>query len=59
MKNIELNQKVLNKVIAFKMLEILKKYNMIDQSKYKKVEIKRMQYSTNVLKQGKLYKGGN
>ncbi len=59
MKNIELNQDVLNKVIAFKLLEILRDYNMVDLAKYKAVETQRTRYNENILKRRKIYKGGN
>lgn len=56
---IGLNKTVLNKVIAFKMLEILRDNNMIDLAKYKSIEKKRLLYSENVVKQGKIYKENN
>ena len=59
MKNIELNQEVVSKVIAFKMLEILRDNNMLNLSKYKAVELQRIRYSENIIKRGKNYKGGN
>lgn len=52
----DLNMKLLNKVIAFKMLEIMRDKGMIDEKKYIGIERKRIQYAENVLSKNKLYK---
>lgn len=48
--------KVLNKVIAFKMLEIMRNNGMIDEKKYIGIERKRIQYGESILSKNKLYK---
>lgn len=53
---IELNMNVLNEVIAFKMLEIMRDNGMIDDKKYINIERKRIQYGESILLQNKLYK---
>lgn len=52
----ELNKNVLNEVIAFKMLEIMRDNGMIDDKKYINIERKRIQYGESILLQNKLYK---
>ncbi len=47
---------VLNEVIAFKMLEIMRDNGMIDDKKYINIERKRIQYGESILLQNKLYK---
>lgn len=47
---------VLNKVIAFKMLEILRNNGIIDDSKYVNIERKRKQYGESIKTQNKLYR---
>lgn len=54
----DLDMKIVNNVIAFKMLDILRDNGLIDISKYKNVEKKRAQYNENVLKKKSIYKGG-
>lgn len=53
---IELNMNILNEVIAFKMLEIMRDNGMIDDKKYINIERKRIQYGESILLQNKLYK---
>ena len=50
---------VLNKIIAFKMLEIMRDNDMITEYDYAKIEKKRNQFGESVIKQNKLFKGGN
>lgn len=52
----ELNMNVLNEVIAFKMLEIMRDNGMIDDKKHINIERKRIQYGESILLQNKLYK---
>lgn len=52
----ELNMNVLNEVIAFKMLEIMRDNGMIDDKEYINIERKRIQYGESILLQNKLYK---
>ena len=52
----ELNMNVLNEVIAFKMLEIMRDNGMIDDKKYINIERKRIQYGESILLQNKHYK---
>ncbi len=59
MDKAKLNMAVVNKVIAFKMVEILRDNGMIDIRKYNVVERKRNQYSEYVVKKNKIYKGGS
>lgn len=56
MDKTELNMDVLNKVIAFKMLEILRDNGIIDDSKYVNIERKRKQYGESIKTQNKLYR---
>lgn len=56
MSKTELNMNVLNEVIAFKMLEIMRDNGMIDDKKYINIERKRIQYGESILLQNKLYK---
>lgn len=55
----KINLEVLNKIIAFKMLEIMRDNEMIDELEYAKIEKKRIQFGESVVKQNKLFKGGN
>ena len=55
----KINMEVLNKIIAFKMLEIMRDNEMIDELEYAKIEKKRTQFGESVVKQNKLFKGGN
>lgn len=55
MNKAELNMNVLNKVIAFKMLEILRQSGAIDDSKYASIERKRTQYGESIIKENRLY----
>lgn len=58
MDKTKLNMKVLNKVTAFKMLDILHSYGLIDNKKYNNILKKRIEYSEYVLKNNKIVKGG-
>lgn len=55
----KINMEVLNKIIAFKMLEIMRDNEMIDEREYAKIEKKRTQFGESVVKQNKLFKGGD
>ena len=55
----KINMEVLNKIIAFKMLEIMRENDMITEYDYTKIEKKRNQFWESVIKQNKLFKGGN
>lgn len=55
----KINMDVLNKIIAFKMLEIMRDNEMIDEREYAKIEKKRTLYGESVVKQNKLFKGGD
>lgn len=55
MNKAELNMNVLNKVIAYKMLEIAHENGLIDEKKYIGIERKRFQYGESVALQNKLY----
>lgn len=55
----KINMEVLNKIIAFKMLEIMRDNEMIDERKYAKIEKKRTQFGKSEVKQNKLFKGGD
>ena len=55
----KINMEVLNKIIAFKMLEIMRENDMITEYDYSKIEKKRNQFWESVIKQNKLFKGGN
>lgn len=55
----KINMEVLNKIIAFKMLEIMRDNEMIDEREYVKIEKKRTQFGESVVKQNKLFKGGD
>ncbi len=55
MNKAELNMDVLNKVIAFKMLEIAHEKGLIDEKKYIGIERKRFQYGESIALQNKLY----
>lgn len=56
MNKTELNVDVINKVIAFKMLEILRNNGIIDDSKYVNIKRKRKQYGESIKTQNKLYR---
>lgn len=55
----KINMEVLNKIIAFKMLAIMRDNEMVDEREYAKIEKKRTQFGESVVKQNKLFKGGN
>ena len=55
----KINKEALNKIIAFKMLEIMRDNEMIDEREYAKIEKKRSQFEESVVKQNKLFKGGD
>lgn len=55
----KINVEVFNKIIAFKMLEIMRDNEMIDEREYAKIEKKRTQFGESVVKQNKLFKGGD
>ena len=55
----KINMEVLNKIIAFKMLEIMRDNEMIDEREYAKIEKKCIQFGESVVKQNKLFKGGD
>ena len=55
----KINMEVLNKIIAFKMLEIMRDNEMIDEREYAKIEKKRAQFGESVVKHNKLFKGGD
>lgn len=46
---------VINKVIAFKMLDILRENSIIEDNKYVSIERKRLQYGESIIKENKLY----
>ena len=50
----KINMEVLNKIIAFKMLEIMRDNEMIDER-----EKKSTQFGESLVKQNKLFKGGD
>ena len=52
----QLNTDVLNTVIAFRMLEIMRNNGLIDESEYAKVEKKRVRYKGNVIDKRKTKK---
>lgn len=55
----KIHMEILNKIIAFKMLEIMRDNEMIDEREYAKIERKRIQFGESVVKQNKLFKGGD
>ena len=55
----KINMEVLNKIIAFKMVEIMRDNEMIDEREYAKIEKKRTQFGESVVKHNKLFKGGD
>ena len=55
----KINMEVLNKIIAFKMLEIMRDNEMIDEREYAKIEKKRTKFGESVVKHNKLFKGGD
>lgn len=56
MNKTELNMDVINKVIAFKMLEIAHENGLIDDKKYINIERKSLQYGESIKTQNKLYR---
>lgn len=56
MNKTELNMDIINKVIAFKMLEIAHENGLIDDKKYINIERKRKQYGESIKTQNKLYR---
>ena len=55
MNKAELNMDIINKVIAFKMLEIAHENGLIDDKKYINIERKSLQYRESIALQNKLY----
>lgn len=55
MNKAKLNMDVINKVIAFKMLDILRENSIIKDNKYASIERKRLQYGESIIKENKLY----
>lgn len=55
MNKAKLNMDVINKVIAFKMLDILRENSIIEDNKYASRERKRLQYGESIIKENKLY----
>ena len=55
MNKTELNMDVINKVIAFKMLEIAHENGLIDDKKYINIERKSLQYGESIALQNKFY----
>lgn len=55
MNKTELNMDIINKVIAFKMLEIAHENGLIDDKKYINIERKSLQYGESIVLQNKLY----
>ena len=55
MNKAKLNMDVINKVIAFKMLDILRENSIIEDNKYASIERKRLQYEESIIKENKLY----
>ena len=55
MDKTEVNMNVLNKVIAFKMLDILRENSIIEDNKYASIDRKRLQYGESIIKENKLY----
>lgn len=55
MNKAKLNMDVINKVIAFKMLDILRENSIIEDNKYVSIERKRLQYGESIIKENKLY----
>ena len=55
MNKAKLNMDVINKVIAFKMLDILREFSIIEDNKYASIERKRLQYGESIIKENKLY----
>lgn len=56
MDKTEVNMNVLNKVIAFKLLRILRENGFIEDSKYANIERKSIQYGESVVSQNKLFR---
>ena len=48
MNKAKLNMDVINKVIAFKMLDILRENSIIEDNKYASIERKRLQYGESI-----------
>lgn len=55
MNKVELNIEVLNKVIAFKMLEIAHESGLIDDKKYNIIERRRFKYGESIALKNKFY----
>lgn len=55
MNKAKLNMDVINKVIAFKMLDILRENSIIEDNTYASIERKRLQYGESIIKENKLY----
>ena len=53
MNKAKLNMDVINKVIAFKMLDILRENSIIEDNKYASIERKRLQYGESIIKENK------
>ena len=56
---LKIKMEVFNKIIAFKMREIMRDNEMIDEREYAKIEKKRTKFGESVVKQNKLFKGGD
>lgn len=54
MDKTEVNMNVLNKVIAFKLLRILRDNGFIEDGKYANIERKSIQYVESIISQNKL-----
>ena len=50
MNKAKLNMDVINKVIAFKMLDILRENSIIEDNKYASIELKKLQYAQRIIK---------
>lgn len=55
MNKAKLNMDVINKVIAFKMLDILRENSIIEDNKYASIERKKLRYGESIIKENKLY----
>ena len=55
MNKAKLNMDVINKVIAFKMLDILRENSIIEDNNYASIERTRLQYGESIIKENKLY----
>lgn len=56
MDKTEVNMNVLNKVIAFKLLRILRENGFIEDGKYASIERKSIQYGESIVSQNKLFR---